>query len=138
MLSLDVSVIVIFLIVWILVAVLTKVYFNPIRKTVGKRNRKIQQDIDFTQKALESYEKKLQEIGNELRAARAAADKKRKNISRTALEEKERLLAEVSRECREQIQKAKEELDIKVEKLKKELKPESEQLADRIEKRLMH
>jgi F-type H+-transporting ATPase subunit b len=138
MLSVDVGLIVIFVIVWILVFVLNKVYFRPVRRIMGKRDSGVQQDQNATLEALEKYEKNLARIEEELRSAKVAGRDTRERFERDAQKEKEKILAEVSHECRTQVEEAKKELSEKVEQLKKELEPQGRDLAEKIEKRLLH
>lgn len=138
MLSIDLSILVISAIVWILVLVLKKVYFKPVRRVMRERDDKIQQDLDTTQKALEKYERTIERIEEDMRAAKIAARETRERFEREAQKEKEGMIVEVSQECREQVAEARRELDEKVERLKKELEPRSQDLAKRIEKRLLN
>ena len=138
MLSVDIGLIAVFVIVWILVVVLNKVYFRPVRRTMGKRDSKIQQDQSATQEALEKYEKDLTRIEGELKSAKVDAREIRERFEYEARKKKEEMIAEVSHECRTQVEEAKKELCEKVEQLKKELEPQGRELAERIEKRLLH
>ena len=138
MLSIDLSVVVIFVIVWVLVLVLSKVYFTPLRRIMGERDRWIQQDKDAAQDAMEKSEQVLEGIEQDLAAAKSAARETRDKWLREAQMEKEKMIDEVSRECRTQVQKAHKELDEKVESLKKELEPRSKNLAERIAKRILN
>jgi F-type H+-transporting ATPase subunit b len=138
MLSIDLSVIVIFVIVWILVLVLSKVYFKPLLRVMGKRDNQIQQDQDAAQKALDEYAATLEKIQEDINAAKTSARQTREEWAREAQREKERMIEEVSQECRQQIQKAHCELDEKVELLKKELEPRSQDLAERIAEKFLN
>jgi F-type H+-transporting ATPase subunit b len=138
MLSIDVGLVAIFVIVWILVFVLNKVYFRPVRRIMGKRDSGVQQDQSVAREALERYEKNLARVEEELRSAKLAGRDIRERFEREAQKEKEKILAEVSRECRTQVEEAKKELSEKVDQLKKELEPQGRDLAEKIEKRLMH
>jgi F-type H+-transporting ATPase subunit b len=138
MLSVDFGLIAIFVIVWILVVVLNRVYFKPIGRIVGKRDKEIESNQKAAQEALEKYEKDLARIEGELKSAKADARKIRERFDQEAQKEKEKIIAEVSRECRAQVEEAKRELGKKVEQLKKELEPQSRDLAEKIEKRLLH
>lgn len=138
MLSVDVGLVVIFVIVWILVFVLNKVYFRPVRRIMGKRDSGVEQDQSAAQEALEKYEKNLARIEKELRSAKLTGRDTREKFEREAQREKEKILAEVSRECRAQVEEAKKELSEKVDLLKKELEPQGRDLAEKIEKRLLH
>ena len=138
MLSIDLSVIVIFVIVWILVLVLSKVYFKPVGRVMRQRDGQIQQDQDATQDAMENHAKTLERIEQDLKAAKASARETREKWEREAQKEKERLIDEVSQECRTQVQKAQKELAENVERLKKDLEPRGQDLAKRITKRLLN
>ncbi len=138
MLSIDLSVLVIFAIVWILVLVLTKVYFKPLRRVMGERDEKVQQDQSVTQQALEKYDDALEKIEKDMKEAKMTAREIRDKYAAEAQKEKESLLDEVSRECREQVANARKELDEKVERLKQELEPKSQDLAGRITKRILN
>jgi F-type H+-transporting ATPase subunit b len=138
MLSIDVSLIVIFVIVWLLVGVLSKVYYNPVRKIMSKRDTEIEQNKRATQEALDKTEIALQKIEEDMKSAKAAARSIREKLEKDALKEKERMLQEISQEYRSQVEKAKKELQEQTKSLKKELEPQSEQLAERIEKKILH
>jgi F-type H+-transporting ATPase subunit b len=138
MLSIDYSVLVIFAIVWILVLVLTKVYFKPLRRVMRERDDKIQQDLDDTQKALERYDNALGKIEGDLKAAKSAAREIREKFAGEAQKEKEVMIEEVSQECRTQVANARKELDEKAEHLKEELEPKGQDLANRIAKRILN
>lgn len=138
MLSIDMSLIVIFGIVWILVGVLSKVYYNPVRKVMRKRNTEIEQNRRASQEAHDRTESALQKIEEDMKSAKAAARLTREKFEKEALKEKERMIQEISQECRSQVAKAKVELEEKTESLKKQLEPQSKHLAERIEKKILH
>ena len=138
MLSIDISAIVIFTIVWILLILLNKVFFKPLRKVMNERETQLSGDRDASQNALEEYEAALQKIEEKINAAQADAQSKRESYSQEALREKERILAEITQESRDRIEDEKEKLNRELKKLKKELETESELLAKRIEQRLLH
>jgi F0F1-type ATP synthase membrane subunit b/b' len=138
MLSIDVSLIVIFVIVWILVGVLSKVYYNPVRRIMSKRDTEIERNKRATQEALDKTEIALQKIEEDMKSAKAAARSIREKLEKDALKEKERMLQEISQEYRSQVEKAKKELLEHTKSLKKELEPQSVQLAERIEKKILH
>jgi F-type H+-transporting ATPase subunit b len=137
MLHVDAGLIVIFVVVWILVVMLNKVYFRPLRRVMNQRNREITDNQKASQQALEGYEQTLGKIKEDIQTAKSSARTTREALEREALKEKERLLAEISKECRSNVEKAKKELDQQVARLKKELEPQSEKIAGRIEKRLL-
>lgn len=138
MLSIDASFIVIFLIVWTLVIVLSKIFFKPILKLMSERKAGIKADIDGARNALSVAEQDLQEIETRVKAARADAAAIRDAAEAEALKEKARMLAELGDDCRAQVLKAKEELDREAVRLKEELRSQTEILAEKIEERLLH
>lgn len=138
MLQVDSSLIVVFVIVWILVVVLTRTFFNPIRKVMRDRQEGIDQDRHADENAVAEYEQNLQKIEDDIKQARASAAAVRENLEKEALKEKERLVQEVSQECRSQVNAARKELQQQTESLKAEIKAESDDLAKSIEKRLLH
>jgi F-type H+-transporting ATPase subunit b len=138
MLSIDLSVIVIFVIVWVLVFVLSRVYFKPVRRIMNQRDGQIQQDRTAAQEALDKYTKTLEKIEEDIKAAKTSAREIRENWAQEAQKEKESMIDEVSRECRSQVRKANQELNENVERLKKELEPRGKEFAERIAKRLLN
>ena len=138
MLSLDYSVIFIFIFLWVLVYVLNRVFFKRVRKVITERETKIQNNQESQQKAIDAYERSINEIEENLKAARAISDKTREELEKGALQEKNRLLEEINTECRSQVEKASQRLKEQMKRLKKRLETETEDLAERIEKRLLH
>ena len=138
MLSLDANFIVVFAIIWILVLVLSKVFFNPVRRMRDRREVDIAADRTARQRAVESYEKSLAEIEASLKDARAAAEAARSRLEQDALQEKSRLLAEVSAECRHQVEQARADLENTSRRLQGQLSQEASALAERIEKKLLN
>lgn len=138
MLQVDSSLIVVFVIVWILVVVLTRVFFNPIRKVMRDRQEGIDQDRLADEAACSEIVLNLQKIEEDIKEARTSAGAIRESFEKKALKEKERLISEVSQECRAQVNEARKELKEQTENLKAEIKAESDDLAESIEKRLLH
>lgn len=138
MLEIDTSLIVVFLIVWILVAVLTKLFFDPLRKIMGLRETQLEERKKAAREASEWFEKTSLRIEQQLREARAKAQITRENLENEGLKEKERMLEEVNKECRRKVEEAKKKLDKQIKEMKKELASRSEHLAVQIEKRLLN
>jgi F0F1-type ATP synthase membrane subunit b/b' len=138
MLSIDLSVIVIFVIVWVLVFVLSKVYFQPVCRVMKRRDGQIRRDLDAAQEALDKHATILEKIEEDLKATKTSARKTREKWIQKAQREKENMIEEVSQECRVQVQKAQRELNEKVEHLKKQLEPQGKDLAKKITKRLLN
>jgi len=129
--------IVIFLIVWILVLVLTRVFFKPVLRILDERSGRIARDKAAAAEALGSYENDLRRVEEGLKEARAAADAIRSSAETEALKEKSRLVREVQAEGRAEIEKAKQELLREMEALKKELDARTAEIAETIEKRII-
>lgn len=137
MLTLDANVIVVFVIVWVLVLVLSQLFFKPVRRVRDGRDKAILENRKSGQKALDSYEQSMQEIETALKQARAAADSTRQALSDEALKEKARMISAVSAECKTQVETARADLDRMVQELKEKLESEASGLAERIEKKLL-
>ena len=138
MLSIDISAIVIFAIVWILLALLNKVFFKPLRKVMGEREAQITGDRNVGQKALEEYDAALLEIEEKINNAHKDAQSKRDKYLLEAMKEKEKMLAEITHEGRNQVEKEKEKLEGELKRLKRELEAKSDLLAKKIEQRIFH
>lgn len=137
MLSINATAIVIFLIVWVLVLVLTRVFFKPVLRILDERSGRIARDKAAAAKALGSYENDLRRVEEGLKEARAAADAIRSTAETEALKEKSRLVREVQAEGRAEVEKAKQELLREMETLKKELDARTAEIAETIEKRIL-
>lgn len=138
MLSLDGNVLVVFIIVWVLVLLLSKLFFQPVRRVRDKREKDVLENRESTRRTLESYGRAIGEIENRLREARKESEASRDLLIQDALKEKTRLLAEISAECRSQVATAREGLGRTVEELRARLEAEAEGLAERIEKKILH
>jgi len=130
-------IIVVFLLVCILVIVLSKIFFRPVRKVMGERESRVRNDEEACQKALTEAEKNLQRIEESIRSATSRAASLRQEMESQALKEKSRLIAEVGQEYRSQVEEAKKKLDEQYQVLKGELASRAEGLSEKIEKRLL-
>jgi F-type H+-transporting ATPase subunit b len=137
-LQIDLTFLVTFFIIWILVFVLSRIFFKPMIKLMQDRDSQIRGDWSSSEKNIEAYEGSLQEVDKTLRSAKQAAEKTHEEMEVEAIREKGRLVAEVSGSSKEQIGQAKAKLQAELVSLKKELAAEAETLAERIEKRLLN
>lgn len=137
MLSINATAIVVFVIVWVLVLVLTRIFFKPILRILDERSGRIAKDKAAAAEALESYERDLRRVEEGLKEARAAADAIRDKAETEALKDKSRLVREVQAEGRAEVEKAKAELLREMETLKKELDARTAEIAETIEKRIL-
>ncbi|MEN6310931.1 MAG: hypothetical protein ABFD80_05280 [Acidobacteriota bacterium] len=138
MLSIDATILVTFALVWVLVIVLTRVFFKPIGRIIGERTERIEKAKAETEKALAAYEQDIKRIEESLKEARAAAAGVREKAEIEALKEKSRIVQEIQQACRAQVDEAKGELDERVAKLKQELDAATAGLSDEIERRMLN
>ena len=138
MLDLDISLFIIFAIVWILLFVLKKVFFNPLQKVRAERDALINQNKSAAAKSQEDYERTLSEIEEQMKKARLDAITSRNSLEKEAQKQRDELIDDVSKESRKMVEKGKSDLDEKMKKLFEEMEVKSEDLAKNIEKRLLH
>jgi len=137
MIDIDASFIAIFIIVWILVFVLSRVFFNPLRKIMEEREAKVKGRQGAFQESTEVYEKTVCEIEERLKSARILSEQTKDNLKHEALKERERMLEKISTEYRSQVEKAQEKLEKQTTSLRRELGAEAKLLAERIEQKLL-
>ncbi|NTU52066.1 MAG: ATP synthase F0 subunit B [Candidatus Aminicenantes bacterium] len=137
MLSINATAIVVFAVVWILVLVLTRIFFKPVLRVLDERAARIARDKAAASGSRESYESDLRRIEEGLKEARAAADAIRSEAEAEALKEKSRLVREVQAEGRAEVEKAKEELLREMDILRKELETRTAEIAATIEKKVL-
>ena len=137
MIDIDASFIAIFIIVWIVVFVLSRLFFNPLRKIMEEREAKVKGRQEAFQESTEVYEKTVCEIEERLKSARILSEQTKDNLKHEALKERERMLEEISTEYRSQVEKAQEKLEKQTTSLRRELGAEAKLLAERIEQKLL-
>ncbi len=137
MLSINGTAIVVFVVVWILVLVLTRIFFKPVLRILDERSGRIAGDKAAADEALEATNRDLRRVEEGLKEARAAAEAIRTTAETEALKGKSRLVREVQAEGRAEVEKAKEELLREMETLKKELDARTAEIAETIEKRIL-
>jgi F0F1-type ATP synthase membrane subunit b/b' len=138
MLAVDATLLIVFFIVWVLLFMLKKVFFNPVRNIMDGRKETVENNLKVSEEAKTQYETNIRKIEDSLKAARLAARETQEQFTADALREKDRLLSEIAQECRAKVNEAKEQLEKKVEDLKKDLASESKVLSEKIEQRLLH
>jgi len=137
MIDIDASFIAIFIIVWIVVFVLSRLFFNPLRKIMEEREAKVKGRQEAFQESTEVYEKTICEIEERLKSARVLSEQTKDNLKHEALKKRERMLGEISTEYRSQVEKAQEKLEKQTTSLRRELGAEAKLLAERIEQKLL-
>jgi len=137
MLNIDVTALVVFAIVWVVVLILSKIFFKPILRILDERADRIARDKAAAEGARQAADADLKRIEDGLKEARAAAEAIRSTAETEALKDKSRLVREVQAEGRAEVEKAKAELRAEMDKLKKELDQRTEEIAETIEKRIL-
>ena len=137
MLKIDATALVVFAVVWILVLILTRIFFKPMLRVLDERSARIARDKAAAAGSLESYETDLRRIEEGLKEARASADAVRTAAEIEALKDKSRLVREVQAEGRAEVERAKAELQREMETLKKELEKRTAEIAGSIEKKVL-
>ncbi len=137
MIDIDASFVAIFIIVWIMVFVLSRLFFNPLRKIMEEREAKVKGRQEAFQESTEVYEKTVCEIEERLKSARILSEQTKDNHKHEALKKRELMLGEISTEYRSQVEKAQEKLEKQTMSLRKELGAEANLLAEKIEQKLL-
>jgi F-type H+-transporting ATPase subunit b len=137
MLSINATALVVFAVVWILVLVLTRIFFKPMLRVLDERADRIAKDKAAAERARKSTEDDLKRIEDGLKEARTAAEAVRSEAEAEALKEKSQLVREVQAEGRAEVEKAKAALAREIEALKKDLDKRTEEIAADIEKRIL-
>ncbi len=138
MLDINVTVLIVFALVWILVLILSRVFFKPLSRLRREREARLAGDREETRRTLETYQKEVRAVEESLAAARAEAARLREEAEGEALKEKARLLQEVADERRAQVEKARQELAVEVERLKKELDAKTAELAGELVRKVLN
>jgi len=137
MLDIDLTFLVTFAVVWILVAVLTRIFWRPMMKTIADRDAQVRGDADSARANGAEAEDGVRRIEASLKAARIAAERAREELEVEAFKEKSRLLAETGASVKLETDRAKAELQDELARLRAELESRAGELASRIEERLL-
>lgn len=137
MLQIDGGFLIIFAIVWILVFVLNRIFFTPIKRIRDKRRDTLRQDREAAARALDSYGATVQRVEQTLKAARAQAEQVRDSLSAEALREKGLFLEELNAEYHRTVEKVKDDLQREKVSLRREMDSEVEAISKKIEERLV-
>jgi len=138
MLSIDLTFAVIFLLVWVLVLILSRVFFKPVGRMMEERGSRSRENKEAARKALDAYAQGLRKIEEDLKEAKAASDKIQEALETEALRERSRLLSDLHAESRKQVEKAREEINGEIDRLKSELAGEVERLAGEVERKVLN
>ncbi len=133
----DATVIVTFVLVWVLVLILSRVFFKPVGRILAERQARLDQAKAETDRALAAAQEDLRRIEDRMKEARAASDAIWDQAESESLKEKSRIVQELQAETRAQVEEARRDLEREVERLKKELDAQTERLAGDIERRIL-
>jgi F-type H+-transporting ATPase subunit b len=137
MLEIDATVLVTFVLVWILVIILTRVFFKPIRKVMDERETRLRGDMNAAQASMDEAARQLREVEAGLKAARLEAEETRDHFELDALKEKSRLIAEAGASAKAEIDNARADFEAEIARLKEELRAEAAPLAAKIEEKIL-
>ena len=138
MLSIDITFAVIFLLVWALVLILSRVFFKPVGRMMEERRSRSRENKEAARKALDALTQDLRKIEESLKEAKAASEKIRESLEIEALKERTRLLSDLHAESRRQVEKAREEINGEIGRLKSELAGEVERLSGEVERKVLN
>lgn len=138
MLQIDLTFVAVFVLVWILIMVLGRVFFKPYLNMREKRRKILEDNARAYKQAMKEYEDHLNRIEISLKEARQESQQIRERVISEAINEKSRLVAEIQTEVKEQISTARNELAQQTEKLKEELGQKIEKLARQLEEKILH
>jgi F-type H+-transporting ATPase subunit b len=138
MLSINFTFAVIFLLVWVLVLILSRVFFKPVGRMMEERGSRSRENKEAARKALDALTQDLRKIEESLKEAKAASDKIQEAFETEALRERSRLLSDVNTESRKQVEKAREEINGEIGRLKSELAGEIERLSGEVERKVLN
>jgi len=138
MLSIDLTFAVIFFLVWVLVLILSRVFFKPVGRMMEERGSRSRENKEAARKALDALTQDLRKIEESLKEAKAASDKIRESLEIEALKERTRLLSDLQAESRRQVEKAREEITEEIGRLKSELAGEVERLSGEVERKVLN
>jgi F-type H+-transporting ATPase subunit b len=138
MLSIDFTFAVIFFLVWVLVLILSRVFFKPVGRMMEERGSRFRENKEAVRKALDALTQDLRKIEESLKEAKASSDMIRESLEIEALKERTRLLSDLRAESRKQVEKAREEINGEIGRLKSELAGEVERLSGEVERKALN
>ncbi len=136
-LTLDGSLITIFLIFWITFLLLKKLYFDPYRRVIEERERYLRERQERESKALSTWEEKINIIKQELERARRESLEEVDRIKKEAEKAKEEKIALLKEALAKEERAFRERMERELEEAKKLLGEKVKWIAEEIEKKLL-
>lgn len=134
MLNLDSSLLLVALLVWLLMVVLNKIYFKPVRLVLEQRESKIESETSRIEAMTREIEEKTQQIEKKLKEAKQESARIKEELVKKGEEAREQLLIKTRGESQKFRETRMNELDVQVaaaeEKLTREVGVFSEKLKE--------
>lgn len=121
----------------ILLYVLNIILFKPVLRVLKERDASVKDHLNAAREMEQKREEAIAKMNQELQAARIRAREIFEGIRKEGLEKQRLLLEEANKEAIEMIGKAKEEIRIKAEKARQELRSDVDRFADEIVRKLV-
>lgn len=121
----------------ILLYVLNIILFKPVLRVLKERDASVKDYLNAAREMEQKREEAIAKMNQELQAARIRAREIFEGIRKEGLEKQGLLLEEANKEAIEMIGKAKEEIRIKAEKARQELRSDVDRFSDEIVRKLV-
>lgn len=121
----------------ILLYVLNIIFFKPVLRVLKERDASVKDYLNAAREMEQKREEAIAKMNQELQAARIRSREIFEGIRKEGLEKQRLLLEEANKEAIEMIGKAKEEIRIKAEKARQELRSDVDRFSDEIVRKLV-
>lgn len=121
----------------ILLYVLNIILFKPVLRVLKERDASVKDYLNAAREMEQKREEAIAKMNQELQAARIRSREIFEGIRKEGLEKQRLLLEEANKEAIEMIGKAKEEIRIKAEKARQELRSDVDRFSDEIVRKLV-
>jgi len=132
MLNLDSSLFVVIALVWILMIVLNKIYFKPVKNVIDEREGKIAFESGKIDKMTQEIEEKTGRIENILREAKWDAAAVKEQIIRQGEEVREKIISDTREESKKNFAERMAELDREIAAAEEKLEQEIDHFSRKI------
>lgn len=132
MLSLDTSLFFIIALVWILMIVLNKVYYKPVREVIDQREGKISTETDQIEKMSREIEEKTGKIEDILKETKRDSVTIREGLIKEGERTREKIVTQARDDSKETFAKKMQELEEELAAAEKKLEKEIEVYSKKI------
>lgn len=126
-----------FILVWILFFYISRIFLNPLHKTLHQRRESTEGLRKAAEERIGQAEQKTAEYQQALQAHSADIYRQQEQDHQRALERRTEILRQARQSAEEQIGRARQEIQQQVEEAKKVLQKESEQMAQWITRTIL-